>query len=84
MEAAGLALVIASLIEGGAIVLGGQGFDFSHGKPFPSFGIGALIGFGIREVVGWLGTVIRVVFPTDIPTSRSGEANQQERNGMKQ
>jgi hypothetical protein len=49
-----LALAIVSLIESGAIVLGGQGFDFSKGKPFAVFGIGALVGFGIREVVGWL------------------------------
>src|SRR5262249_50720563 len=54
VEAAGLALAIVALIEGGAVVLGGQGFDFSRGKPFAAFGIGALIGFGIREVVGWL------------------------------
>jgi hypothetical protein len=80
VEAAGLALAIVSLIQGGAVVLGGQGFEFSHGKPFASFGIGALVGFGIREVVGWLGTVSKTIFPTDIPTLRSSEADQRKRN----
>jgi hypothetical protein len=65
IEAVGLAFAIVSVIESGAVVLGGQGFDFSHGKPFASFGIGALVGFGIREVVGWLGAVTRTVFPTE-------------------
>jgi hypothetical protein len=78
VEAAGLALVIVSLLEGGAIVLGGQGFEFSHGKPFAAFGIGALIGFGIREVVGWLGNVARTVFPTDTSMPQSSEASRQK------
>jgi hypothetical protein len=84
VEAAGLALAIISLIQGGAIVLGGQSFDFSNGKPFAAFGIGALIGFGIREVVGWLGTVSRTVFPTDKPVTQSSEANQRKRGATKQ
>jgi hypothetical protein len=65
VEAAGLALAIVSLIESGAVVLGGQGFDFSRGKPFAAFGLGALVGFGIREVIGWIGTVTKTLFPTD-------------------
>jgi hypothetical protein len=69
-----LALAIVSLIESGAIVLGGQGFDFSKGKPFAVFGIGALVGFGIREVVGWLGNVTKTMFPTD---QKNGETTVQ-------
>jgi hypothetical protein len=83
VEAAGLALAIASLIQGGAVVLGGQGFEFGHGKPFAAFGIGALIGFGIREVVGWLGNVSRTVFPTETPALQSTEANQRKRDATK-
>ncbi|HLG85125.1 MAG TPA: hypothetical protein VKY22_29355 [Bradyrhizobium sp.] len=71
IEAAGLALAIVSLIESGAVVLGGQGFDFSRGKPFSAFGLGALVGFGIREVIGWLGTVTKTVFPTDYRTGET-------------
>jgi putative flippase GtrA len=74
VEAAALALAIVSLIESGAIVLGGQGFDFSKGKPFAVFGIGALVGFGIREVVGWLGNVAKTMFPTD---QKNGETTVQ-------
>ena len=81
IEAAGLALVIASLLQGGAIVLGGQGFEFSHGKPFAAFGVGALIGFGIREVVGWLGTVARTVFPTDTAMPLTSEPSQRRAGG---
>jgi hypothetical protein len=65
LEAAGLALAIVSILESGAVALGGQGFHFSQGKPFAAFGVGALVGFGIREVIGWLGTVTKTVFPTD-------------------
>ena len=64
IEAVGLAFAIVSVVESGAVVLGGQGFNFSQGKPFASFGFGALVGFGIREVVGWLGAVTKTVFPT--------------------
>ena len=74
VEAAGLALAIVSLLESGAVVLGGQGLNFSHGKPFAAFGIGALVGLGIREVIGWLGAVTKTVFPTD---DKSDETTQQ-------
>jgi hypothetical protein len=74
VEAAGLTLAIVSLIESGAVVLGGQGFDFTRGKPFAAFGFGALVGFGIREVIGWIGTVTKTVFPTDY---KSGETTLQ-------
>jgi len=67
-EAAGLALAIVSILESGAVALGGPGFHFSQGKPFAAFGVGALVGFGIREVIGWLGTVTKTVFPTDLKT----------------
>ncbi len=72
--------VVASLIESGAIILGGTGFDFSKGKPFATFGIGALVGFGIREVIGWLGTVAKTMFPTD---SRGGETTLESREAKR-
>ena len=49
IEAVGLALAAMSLIQSGGVALGGQTFDFAHGKLFAAFGVGAVIGFSIRE-----------------------------------
>jgi hypothetical protein len=64
-EAVALALVVLSLLQAGGVVLGGTQFDLTKGPTFSTFGIGALVGFGIREVVGWLGNLARTTFPTD-------------------
>lgn len=61
-EAVGLALAVMSLIQSGGIMLGGQSFSVTGGKPFAAFGLGALIGFGIREVVGWVGNLTKTMF----------------------
>jgi len=37
----------------------------AEGNTFVAFGIGALVGFGIREVVGWLGNLVKTMFPSD-------------------
>ena len=68
VEAVALALAILSLIQSGGVVLGGSSFDLAQGKPFAAFGFGALVGFGIREVVGWLGNLAKTTFPTDYKT----------------
>jgi hypothetical protein len=70
VEAMGLSLAILSLIQGGVVVLGGSGIDFSKAKPFAIFGFGALVGFGIREVIGWLANLARSTFPTDSKTDQ--------------
>jgi hypothetical protein len=65
LEAVALALAILSLLEVGGTALGGQPFDLEKSKTFTVFGLGALIGFGIREVVGWLGNLAKATFPND-------------------
>jgi hypothetical protein len=62
-ESAALALAVMSIVQGGAVFLGGSGIDFSAGKPFTVFGFGAVVGFGVREVVGWVGGVTKSMFP---------------------
>jgi hypothetical protein len=62
-EAAALAVAVMSIVQGGAVFLGGSGIDFSAGKPFTVFGFGAVVGFGVREVVGWVGGVTKSMFP---------------------
>jgi hypothetical protein len=75
LESAALALAVMSIVQGGAVFLGGSGIDFSAGKSFTVLGFGAVIGFGVREVVGWVGGVTKSMFPapavaTAQPTSR--------------
>ncbi len=62
-ESAALALAVMSIVQGGAVFLGGSGIDFSAGKPFTVLGFGAVVGFGVREVVGWIGGVTKSMFP---------------------
>jgi hypothetical protein len=65
IEAIALALAILALLEGGGAALGAQGLNIEGAKSFTIFGLGALIGFGIREVVGWLGNLAKSTFPTE-------------------
>ena len=58
-------------MQGGAVFLGGSGIDFSAGKPFTALGFRAVIGFGVREVIGWIAGVTTSMFPA------SAEANTQ-------
>lgn len=64
-ESVALALVVLSLLQGGGVLLGGEKFNVTEGNGFAMFGIGGLVGFGIREVVGWLGNLSRTMFPTE-------------------
>jgi hypothetical protein len=68
-EAAALALAVMSIVQGGAVFLGGSGIDFSAGKPFTVLGFGAVVGFGVREVVGWIGGVTKSMFPPPSDTN---------------
>lgn len=70
-EAIALALAVLSLIQGGGVVLGGSNFTLTAGNGFAAYGLGALIGFGIREVVGWLGNLAKATFPTEPKKSKS-------------
>ena len=73
-EAAALGVAVMSIVQGGAVFLGGSGIDFSAGKPFTVFGFGAVVGFGVREVVGWVGGVTRSMFPA------AADANTQSKS----
>ena len=48
-------------------MFGGKNFALEIDRAFTFFGLGALIGFGIREVVGWLGNLAKTTFPTEHP-----------------
>lgn len=65
-EGAGMALVVLSLIRGGVAVFGGSmGTDVTGASNFAAFGTGALVGFGMRDVVGWIGNIIHTMFKFD-------------------
>jgi hypothetical protein len=65
-EGAGMALVVLSLIRGGLAVFGGAASsDVTSTGNFAAFGIGALVGFGMRDVIGWIGNLIQTMFTID-------------------
>jgi hypothetical protein len=71
-EGAGMALVVLSLIRGGVAVFGGSmGTDIKGVNNFAAFGTGALVGFGMRDVVGWLGMLISTMFTINKSAERS-------------
>ena len=62
-EAAGMALIVLSLIRGGVALFGGStGTDIEAVNNFAAIGTGALVGFGMRDVVGWLGDLVQTMF----------------------
>lgn len=65
-ESAAMALVVLSLIRGGVALFGGStGTDVTGTNNFAAFGTGALVGFGMRDVVAWLGKLVVTVFVTN-------------------
>lgn len=64
-EALVLALIVVGLIGGNEYNPDGSfNYPRSDLSSFSAFGLGGLIGFGIREVVGWLGDLTTTIFPT--------------------
>jgi hypothetical protein len=62
-EGAGMAMVVLALIRGGVAVFGGStGTDVTAVSNFAAFGTAALVGFGMRQVVGWLEGLVRTMF----------------------
>ena len=58
-----MALVVLSLIRGGVALFGGStGTDVDAVNNFAAIGTGALVGFGMRDVVGWLGSLVQTMF----------------------
>jgi hypothetical protein len=67
-EAGAMALVVLALIRGGVSVFGGStGTDVTAVNNFAAFGTGALVGFGMRDVVGWLGNLVQTMFSSRGP-----------------
>jgi hypothetical protein len=65
-ESAAMALVVLSLIRGGVALFGGSsGTDVNATNNFAAFGTGALVGYGMRDVVKWLGRLVISMFRTD-------------------
>jgi hypothetical protein len=63
-----MAMVVLALIRGGVAVFGGSmRTDVTGAGNFAAFGTGALVGFGMRDVVGWLESLVKVVFTIQEP-----------------
>jgi hypothetical protein len=78
-EGAGMALVVLALIRGGVAVFGGSmGTDVTGASNFAAFGTGALVGFGMREVVGWLEGLVKTMFTNKEPEGTKGSAQDGE------
>ena len=62
-ESAAMAMVVLALIRGGVTLFGGStGTDVNSVNNFAAFGVGALVGLGMRDVVRWVGRIVRSVF----------------------
>ena len=78
-EGAGMAMVVLALIRGGVAVFGGSmGTDVTGASNFAAFGTGALVGFGMREVVGWLESLVKTMFAVQIREMEGGQAEDGE------
>lgn len=62
-ESAAMSMIVLALIRGGVTLFGGsQGTEINDTNNFAAFGVGALVGFGMRDVVGWIGDLVRTMF----------------------
>jgi hypothetical protein len=78
-EGAGMAMVVLALIRGGVAVFGGSmGTDVTGASNFAAFGTGALVGFGMREVVGWLEGLVETMFTAGESKGANGSAQDGE------
>jgi hypothetical protein len=65
-ESAAMSMIVMAIMRGGVALFGGQqGSEVGLTNNFAAFGTGALVGFGMRDVVGWLGNIVRSVFVSD-------------------
>lgn len=73
-EGAGMAMVVLALIRGGVGVFGGSmETDVTPLTNFAAFGTGSLVGFGMRDVVGWLESLVKTMFSVE---DKDKEKNQ--------
>ena len=78
-EGAGMALVVLALIRGGVAVFGGStGIDVSNSGNFATFGVGALVGFGLRDVVEWVERLVQTMFTISDKDKPEDEPGEQE------
>jgi hypothetical protein len=83
-ESVALAAVALSLIRGASFLLGGFASgtvstptppEVAKAYGFVGFGAGALVGFGTRELIGWLRSLMKAMFP--MPKTEVTEAENQ-------
>lgn len=83
-ESVALAAVALSLIRGASFLLGGFATgaapsptppDVAKAYGFVAFGAGALVGFGTRELTGWLRSLMKAMFPMTAETTEAENQN---------
>jgi hypothetical protein len=62
LESAGMAVIVLALFQGGTAAVGGGSLAGANGNNFAPFGLGALVGMGMRDVVEWVSNLVGVVF----------------------
>jgi hypothetical protein len=73
-EGAGLSIVVLALFRGGVAAFGGSvATDPSEVNNFTTFATGALVGYGTRDVVGWLGGIVSSMFPEQADSDRNSD-----------
>lgn len=65
LESAGMAVIILALLQGGIAAVSGGGLPETGGNNFAPLGLGALVGMGMRDVVGWVDDKVLAVFKSD-------------------
>ena len=81
-ESAVMALVVLALIRGGVTLFGG-GPDPSATNNFAVLGVGALVGFGMRDVVKWIQKLTETMFAAnnngqDLNKAKSHSSQKEE------
>lgn len=81
-EGAGLAMVVLALIRGGVAMFGGSmETDVTALTNFAAFGTGALVGFAMRDVIGWIENLARIMFAVRISERADSEKKPREEEG---
>ncbi len=78
-EGAGMAMVVLSLIRGGVGMFGGSmETDVTPLTNFAAFGTGSLVGFGMRDVVGWLESLVKTMFSVKDRDEEKGKSRDED------
>ena len=76
-ESAAMALVVLALVRGGVALFGGTSGGGGEVNDFAALGTGALVGLGMRDVVGWVGSIVRSIFVTPPQSSEEDSSKKQ-------